>query len=123
MQNVQSTHALFRNTFKPPKMWTALETVNPIITSSVSVYSSSSCRMKNQEAPYHSRLVMHFHTHAVFKLQEELLPHFILLSASCHPEIFNIPIFSPPSIPEIETHNMLLSCVFRSLSNFSSFTS
>lgn len=52
-----SLHAVFRNAFKPSKMWTALETANPMITSSVLVCPRSPCRMNNWEALSHSRLM------------------------------------------------------------------
>lgn len=94
IHNVQSAYSLFRNTFKPSELWTALETANPMIIISVSVYPSSSSRMKNWEAPYHSHLMNALsHLCGIFKLQEELLLHFILLPASCQPE--TLPVFSP----------------------------
>lgn len=53
---------------------------------------------------------MHFHTHAVFRLQEELLPHFTLLSASCHPETLPIFIQSPIYLRDWDPQHGLPLC-------------
>lgn len=107
------TH-LFRNTFKPSKMWTALKTANPKITSSVLVYPSSSYRMKNWEDLYYSHFV-------------NALSHSCFLSyrKNSHPIYYSFCILPPWNTSSIQSYMYLRDpqhAVSRSSSSFSSFT-
>lgn len=106
---------LFRNTFKPSKIWTALKTSNPMITSSLLVYPSSSYRMKNWEDFYHSHFV-------------NALSHsrFLCYRKNSHP-IYSFCILPCWNTPRIQSHIYLKGwdlqhAVFRSLQSFSLFT-
>lgn len=74
---------LFRNTFKLSKMWSALKTANPRITSSVLMYPSSSCRMKNWEDLYHSQVNILSHSRflSYWKNSHPIYSSFFILSS------------------------------------------